>query len=726
MDESALTGESAPVAKHSAVLAPPVPLAERRNMAFRGTAVSMGEGKGLVVGTGQRTEVGAIQALTTSTERPRTPMQRELEILGKRLVIVSSMMCVGIFVLGLLRGSKWLAILKTSMSLAIAAVPEGLPAAATTSLARGIRRMRDHDVLIRSLHAVENIGAIDTICLDKTGTLTQNSMSAVLVQTMSHALATDGPALTPDGAPGPARAALQQLLQVCVLCNETSASNHGPDGAAAGSSTENALLALARQAGVDESALRERYRLLGTRLRAEGRNHMRTVHAVPGTQECLISVKGSPDEVLGLCSGYLEEEKVVALDQAARARIMAQNETMAQRQLRVLGLASSQSACVPDDGDATGLTWLGMVGMADPLRPGAADVIARFHQAGIRTVMVTGDQATTAYEIGSALHLHNGADLNIVEAAQLEDTPADRLQALTEQAHIFARVSPSHKLQIVRLLQQSGKTIAMTGDGINDGPALRAADVGIAMGGGTDVALSVADVALKNDDLETLLEAVRQGRTISANIGKSLHFLVSSNLSEILVVLGGVALGSGQPLTPLQLLWLNLLSDLLPAIALAAEPAGDDVMHQPPRPHDRPIMGKQELWRCAGEGAWLAGGALGAFLYGLARHGRGPRAGTLAVNALVLGQLLHAILCRSDRHHAFVPNGLPHNRELTLSIGGSIALQVAANLVPGLRKLLGIAPMGPIDVLVTLAGALLPLMANELGKRRYDPGAGPA
>jgi Ca2+-transporting ATPase len=361
-----------------------------------------------------------------------------------------------------------------------------------------------------------------------------------------------------------------------------------------------------------------------------------------------------------------------------------------------------------------------------------ADLIASFHRAGIRTVMLTGDQAATAHGIGKALDLGDGEPLHIIE--NIETIAPRDLSELARKAHVFSRVSPAHKLQIVRALQEGGRIIAMTGDGINDGPALRAADIGIAMGGGTDLALSVADVALKDDQLAALLEAVRQGRAISNNIRKSLHFLLSSNLSEILVVFGSIAAGAGQPLTPLQLLWLNLLSDLLPATALAAEPADEGLMSLPPRDPQRPLVEREELWRYAREGGRLAGGTLGVYLYGLLRHGgiaagaahSSPgqanghrRAGTLAFNSLVLGQLLHALSCRSDQHRAlFDPRARP-NRQLALAIGASAGLQLLANLLPGLRRLLGIAPLGPADIAVTLAGALVPLILNERAKKAY-------
>jgi Ca2+-transporting ATPase len=294
---------------------------------------------------------------------------------------------------------------------------------------------------------------------------------------------------------------------------------------------------------------------------------------------------------------------------------------------------------------------------------------------------------------------------------------AEELTRLASEADIFARVSPGRKLQIVQALQHSGEVVGMTGDGINDGPALHAADVGIAMGlHGTDLARSAADVVLKDDRLETILEAIRQGRTITCNIEKSLHFLLSSNLSEILMMLGAIAAGAPSPLTPMQLLWINLLSDVLPAVALAAEPAEEDVMQQPPRDAAKPMIGKNELKRYAREGGILTAGALAGYFYGIARYGAGPRAGAIGFNALVLGQMLHALSCRSDRHSVFAASSLQRNNRLNQAIAGSIGLQLFANLLPGLRRLLGLGPMGILDIVVMLAGAGIPLLLNEAAK----------
>jgi Ca2+-transporting ATPase len=715
IDESPLTGESFPVGKGIEAQAAPAQLAERSNMAYRGTAVSTGTGVGLVVGTGSRTEAGVIETLTNATDPPPTATQIQLDQLGTLLVKLSTAMSAGIFGLGLLRGNDRTAMFRTSVALAIATVPEGLPAVATTSLARGLRTMREREVLMRRLHAVDTIGAIQIICLDKTGTLTMNQMSATAVRTVRNAF--DGE--LPLGN-GDARAAeLRRLLQVVVLCNEAEAEANSGTGASPqqGSATENALLQLGQRHGVQVAPMRQQFPLLSTELRAEGRSYMRTVHAMPDTEQRLFAVKGGPEEVLALCGSWLEGAEVREMDEAARQLILQQNQAMAARQLRVLGVAYAENGAAPSDADPElpSLTWVGLVGLADPLRPGVARVIQRFHEAGIRTVMLTGDQAGTAYEIGRALQLHNGDEPNIVSPEEFEQIDPEQLRALAARADIFSRVTPSDKLRIVKALQASGATVAMTGDGINDSPALRAADIGIAMGSGTDVALSVADVALKHDQLESLLDAIAQSRTISDNIRKSVHFLVSSNLSEILVVFGGVAFGVSQPLTPFQLLWLNLLTDMLPAIAMGAEPAEDEVMQRKPRDPQQPLIGKQELLRYAREAGVLAAGTLSAYGVGALRHGPGARAGTVGLDALVLGQLLHALYCRSEGRSSF-DRGAPSNRQLMLALLASAALHGLAHLVPGLRRLLGIVSLGPLDVVAVLAGAGLPLLVNELAR----------
>lgn len=716
VDESAFTGESHPVEKHSAILLRGDALTDRANMVYMGTAVAAGSGVAVVVGTGERTELGTIQAAMEAAEPPKTPIQTEMDSLGNRLVKISCAICVTVFGIGLLRGQGWLQMLKSSISLAIAAVPEGLPTVATTSLARGMRTMRARDMLIRRLQAVETIGAIHTICFDKTGTLTMNRMEAVAACAGMRELHLADGTLRSDGGgqAGESAGGVTRLMQVCVLSNETSASVGDPSSfLSSGSATENALVRLAQGSGVDVERLREAFPLVQAELRAEGRNYMRTVHAAP-EGGVLVAVKGSPAEVMELCSMWQDGEDTHPIAENRREELMRANQEMAARQLRVLGFAYCLK---PEPEDEERLVWLGLVGLADPLRPGADDVIRRLHRAGIRTTMITGDQLPTAGAVGNSLGLANDRDVQILDTTHLDDLSPAELDAMAEESDVFARVSPSRKLQIVQLLQHGGEVVAMTGDGINDGPALRASDVGIAMGRhGTDLARSAADVVLADDRLETVLDAIRQGRTITSNIEKSLHFLISSNLSEILVVLGAVTATGASPLTPMQLLWINLLSDVLPAVALATEPADPDVMDKPPRDPKKPLVSNADLKRYGVEGGALAGGALAAFAYGSMRYGDTARAGSLAFNALVLGQLLHAYGCRSRTRTDPASGKRPRNGMLDLAVGGSLALQVVANLIPGLRGLLGLSPTGLGDFGVILAAAGIPLLINGATK----------
>jgi Ca2+-transporting ATPase len=363
------------------------------------------------------------------------------------------------------------------------------------------------------------------------------------------------------------------------------------------------------------------------------------------------------------------------------------------------------------------LTWLGIVGIADPVRTGAKQLIGEFHRAGIDTVMITGDQSPTAYAIAKELNLSSDEQLEILDSKHLADLPPEILKALSQKVHVFARVSPSHKLQIVKALQDAGRIVAMTGDGINDGPALKAADIGIAMGHtGTDVAREVADVILEDDNLETMIIAVSHGRTIYNNIRKSVHFLLSTNMSEIMVMFVSLVFGLGHPLNAMQLLWINLISDIFPGLALALEQPEPDVLNRPPRNPDEAIIEKTDLKRITFESAVISAGALGAYGYGIARYGFGPQAGTMAFTSLTCAQLLHALSCRSEKITIFDREELPPNRYLNLALGGSFALQALVMITPGLRSLLGITKLGIIDYAIAGATALVPLLVNETTK----------
>jgi Ca2+-transporting ATPase len=720
VDESALTGESLPVVKSTEALTNArIPLGDRFNMAFMGTLVTGGEGLAVVVATGSFTEIGKIQTMMGEAATPETPMQRQLGQVGDQLVLICCGVCGVVFLVGFVRGLGWLAMLRTSICLAAAAVPEGLPTVATTTLSLGIRDMRRHKVLIRHLDAVETLGSLQTICLDKTGTITRNEMVVVEIFTGMRSLKVEGERfLAPNGFVSPtACMELQRLLMMSVLCNETEIYREGEAYKLHGTPTEAALVHLALKVGIDVAALRKQYPVLRINYRSEHRQFMGTLHDEPAGGK-LVAIKGSPLEVLSMCAVHLKHNQLLPLSDDDRGEIEAENERMAGLAQRVLGVAYSERDGLINGEMPSGLVWLGIIGMADPIREGVEEAIAAFHGAGIETIMITGDQSPTAYAIGRELNLSHEDPLEILDSTHLADIAPETLKALAKRAHVFARVSPAHKLQIVQVLQQSGKVVAMTGDGINDGPALKAADVGIAMGStGTDIAREVADVVLEEDNLDTMIIAIRDGRTTYNNIRKSVHFFLATNISEIMLTFTALAVGLGSPLSAMQLLWINLISDIFPGLALAMEAPEPDIMARPPRDPQRPIFTNADFKRMAFEGAAMTGGALGAFGYGVMRYGLGAQASTLAFHGLTAGQLLHALSCRSEQHSVLTPGKLPPNRYLTLALGGSLGLQVLTAVAPWFRTILGLTPISLLDGLVVAGGAVLPLLVNEITKK---------
>jgi Ca2+-transporting ATPase len=718
VDESPLTGESIPASKRpDPLLREDTPLADRTNMIYRGTTVTGGSGLAVVVATGSRTELGRVQQLVSRARPPETPSQRELRVLGNQLVWAGAAVCAGMFGIGMLRGYGLLQMARSSISLAVAALPEGLPTVAMTVLSLGVRDLRKRDTLVRHLDAVETLGAPQIICLDKTGTITENRMSVVSVFADRRRQDVDPDALRLGRSELEASggSALRRLLEVVSLCNEVEIEKRGDGWELHGTPTERALMDAVLASGIDVKALRKQHPLQDLQQRSDDRNYMVSTHALQGAG-ALLAVKGSPAEVLALCNRIHDRGVVRPLDEADREAIEAENGRMAGRALRVLGAAYA----VPEPGSNghVPFVWLGLIGMTDPPRAGMKALIHEFHRAGIDTAMITGDQSATAYAIAKELHLARNGLLEILDSTHMEEVPPDVLSSLAQRAQVFSRVSPAHKLEIVQALQRAGKVVAMTGDGINDGPALRAADVGIAMGAtGSEVAREVADVVLTRDELGSLVEAIRQGRAIHDNIRKSVHFLLSSNTSEILVMMGSIGAGLGEPLTPIQLLWLNLITDIFPGLGLAVEPPEPDIMQRPPRESGDPLMRRADFIRVGAEGALLAGGTLGAYAWALRRYAAGPKARSVAFMTLTIAQLLHALSCRSEHRSIFDRDLGPMNWPLKLGVGGSLALQLVATVIPGLGSLLGLARLRPVDWLAVALGAGLPLLTNEALKK---------
>ena len=720
VDESALTGESLPVSKdHEFVATEDTALGDRRNMVYMGTNISGGNGRCMVVATAEATELGQIQTMVGEAEAPDTPMQKQLDRMGTTLALLSGGVCAGVFGVGVMRGYAVLEMLKASVSLAVAAVPEGLPAVATTTLAMGIADMRKRNVAVRHLDAVETLGSVQVFCMDKTGTLTMNRMAVVAVFSGQEAFAiSEHRFMSGGGVTNPGeRDELMRLMEVVSLCSDTEFHGETGNRKQEGSPTEMALVDLAINAGIDVEALRKKQPKLKTRDRAEGRPYMTTLHP-QGSSKYLLAVKGSPEEVLAMCNYQVRHGKRVRLTKPMRQSILTENERMAGNALRVLAVAYRDLDDEKMPAKTGDLTWLGLAGMADPMRPGMDKFVAQLHRAGIETVMITGDQSATAQAIGQELGLSGDKPLQVLESSKLDEMDSELLAGLVKNVHVFARVSPANKLQIVQALQDAGKVVAMTGDGINDGPALKAADIGVAMGGeGTNVARSVSDVVLEDDNLHTMSIAVRQGRTIYNNIRKMIHFMVSTNLTEIEVMLAGIAFGMGQPMNPMQLLWINLVTDIFPGLALSMEPAEPDIMERTPRDPDEAIIAGRDLKRMVFESGIIGVGTMGAYIYGLRRYGSGAAASTLAFNTLTLNELAHALSSRSGYRNVFVTKRtLPPNPHLTKAILGMGALQTVVSVVPSLRRLLGTTPLGVADLAVIAAGVLLPLVVNEATK----------
>jgi len=706
INEATLTGESAPAPKSARPLQHRnVALADRANIAYRGTIVTGGGGRAVVVATGPATEIGQLQNFLSGANAPDTPLQKQLAQLGRQLTLLAGGACVTVFAVGLLRGFGFFATLKNAVALAVAAIPEGLPTLATTTLALGVKEMRRHHVLIRKLDAVETLASIRIVCLDKTGTLTFNRMSAAEVSL------DDAPCRL-DGAPlAEAPPTLRKLAEIVALCNEAPAGDGEETVHSAPSATEAALLEFARRLGVDVGRLRRDFPLERVFYRSECQLFMTTLHRA-GRGKTLAAVKGSPEEVLGLCSHILMRGETFPLTGDMRARVEAENARLANDGQRVLGVAFREFR--GDDAPSHGLTFVGLVGLADPLRPGAAELLASLRGAGIHPIMITGDQRKTAEAIARALDLGNG-DLRVIDADAIPT-----LQGLAEKGqipHVFARVTPGQKLEIVEALQRAGHVVAMTGDGVNDSPALKAADIGVAMGySGSEAARDVSDIVLQDDRLESLVPALRQGRATQANIRRAIRYLLATNVSEILLMLLAPAANLGQPLTPAQLLWINLVTDVAPALALGVEPPHGDAMARPPARANEKIIDAQSAPALARDASLITAGAFGAYLYGVSRYGVSPRARSVCFTSIVAAQLLHALGARSDRH-GFMSRSLPPNLVLSGVVLGSFALQAAAMAFLPIRRLLGVAPIGGVDLAVSLGLAAAPLFAHELAKR---------
>jgi Ca2+-transporting ATPase len=739
IQEATLTGESQAVGKRpDPVPDPGAALGDRSCMAFMGTTVTDGRGRLLVTATGMRTEVGKIGIMIEEAGSRETPLERKLDRLGRALIGIVLALCGVIVLAGWLRGIDLLHMLEVGISLAIAAVPEGLPAVATMTLAVGMQRMARMRALIRRLPAVEALGSVTVICTDKTGTLTRNEMTVqaiVLdgrrVRVTGSGYAPVGEFLAPDGTridPG-SDARLGLALRIGALCNDARVDRASGGESILGDPTEAALLIAAEKAGMTAAILHRDYPRIDELPFDSHTKRMATVHRSPaGTPVAFI--KGSPGTLLDLSSAHLGEAGVEPLTESDRERHLGWNRELAGAALRVLGLAYRE---LPEGHSRADLerelVFVGLVGMIDPLRDEVKGAIATCREAGIRTVMITGDQPPTAAEIGRQLGLDRdplGRPLAVVHARELEGLDAAGLDRVVSTTGVFARVSPKHKLRLVEALQRRDEVVAMTGDGVNDAPALKQADIGVAMGiKGTEVAKETAAMIITDDDFATIVSAVEQGRIIYANILKFIHYLFSCNFSEILTVFVAILVGWPLPLGALQILWLNMITDVFPALALALEPSAPDMMRRPPRDSREGLVNWRFLGLVAWQGAMLAGLTLLAFGLGMRWHGTEPdglrRAMTMAFLTLALVQVAHAFNARSQRRSVFTTR-LFTNGWLWGAVLGCVLLQVASVSLPLLRRVLHTVPPTASEWLVISACSLAPVGIVELTKlaRRGD------
>lgn len=706
-EESALTGEALPVEKTAAGGLPAeTATGDRKNMVLAGGYVVYGKGKVLVTATGMDTEMGRIAAMLSHTSDSMTPLQKKLEQTGKQLGIGALAICALIFCMGILQEKPPFSMFMTAVSLAVAAIPEGLPAIVTIVLAMGTSRMSEKHTIVRRLSAVETLGGAQVICSDKTGTLTQNRMQVTTWTDYSHR----------EPKNEDLRETVANLFALCNDCNVS-------DGNLQGEPTEKALGEYAQSMGIDFAALRRDMPRVGEIPFSSARKRMTTLHK---TEDGWISVtKGAPDILLEKCAFCMEGSGQVPFDSRRKSMARMVNGEMAAQALRVVAVAFRQWSEKPpltEEALERNLVFAGMAGMVDPPRPEVKEAVHLCRQAGIRPVMITGDHVLTAEAIGRELGIYQKGDC-AVTGAELDKMSDKELETAAETCTVFARVAPEHKVRIVQAFQKRGNVVAMTGDGVNDAPALKTADIGCAMGkSGTEVAKGASDLILTDDNFATIVEAVREGRGIYDNIRKAVHFLLSSNIGEILTIFVAMLLGWAAPLLPIQLLWVNLVTDSLPAIALGMEPAEENIMERPPRKNTGSLFGDGLGGRILLEGVMIGVLALLAFGIGHVYFDQedGYAVGrTMAFAVLSLSQLVHAFNMRGEGSLGKLP--FCSNKWLLMAFMVGVVLQCVVIMMPPLAGIFQVVPLDGEQWLLTAALALAPLPLVELEKAIWHP-----
>lgn len=741
IEEAALTGESAPVAKHSAALSgEDIPLGDQRNLAFKGTAVTQGRGKGVVIRTGMNTEMGKIADLLQQTEVMTTPLQNRLDHLGRLLIVIALALTMLVVIAGIWHGQPAYLMFLAGVTLAVAAIPEGLPAIVTIALALGVQRMIKRKAIVRKLPSVETLGCSSVICSDKTGTLTQNKMTVTDIWTDGKWMKATGSGYDPHGdityqgqlVKLRGEQALRRCLQIAVLCNNAQLyqdkairktkkkSEAYDEWKIKGDPTEGALMVLGAKAGLTAHYMAGLYERKKEFPFESDRKRMSVVIEHQGGR--LVCAKGAPDILLQHCNYALWEGKIVPLTAALQQKIMSANEKMAKSALRVIGLAYrdyKQDEALLDASDAEHqLVFAGLVGMIDPPREEVREAIMTCRRAGIKTVMITGDHQVTAEAIAKQLGLMP-PQANTLTGQQLEAMSDEQLAGKVEDTYVYARVSPQHKLRIVKALQRNGHVVAMTGDGVNDAPAIKAADIGIAMGiTGTDVSKEASALVLSDDNFATIVAAIEEGRSIYENIRKFIRYLLASNVGEILTMFIAMMLGMPLPLVPIQILWVNLVTDGLPAMALGVDTAESDLMTQKPRPAKENIFARRLGWKIISRGVLIGVCTLAAFWIVL-KTGHPDSAATLtkaqtvAFATLVMAQLIHVFDCRSSR--SIFHRNMLENRYLVVAVLSSLLLMLGVLYIEALQPIFKTMSLGFRDWILVMVFAGIPTFVMGIG-----------
>lgn len=711
VQEAALTGESVPVEKDESPLSMKnVPLGDRVNMGYSGSLVTYGRGEGIVVGTGMDTEVGKIAKMIQSVEEVETPLKKKLQALGKVLGIAALAICAVIFIVGVAYGKEIFEMFLTSVSLAVAAIPEGLPAIATIVLAIGVQRMVKRNAIVRRLPSVETLGSATVICSDKTGTLTLNKMTVERLFYNSRVYSANK-----DIEPLDSGEHLRLLVTTGVLCNDSKLKETDEGIIALGDPTETALVDLGLKVGINKEQLEAGQPRVDEVPFDSKRKLMTTVHALENCYR--VYTKGAVEELLKISDSILLDGKVVKLEQQHRDTILKTNEDMARDALRVLGMAYKDirdlSRGSGEQAYENGLTFIGMMGMIDPPRPEAKEAVALCKRAGIKPVMITGDHSVTAVAIARDLGILTEGE-EAVTGAQLEDISDRDLVDRVDHISVYARVSPEHKVRIVKAWQARGQIVAMTGDGVNDAPALKIADIGAAMGiVGTDVSKEASDMVLTDDNFATVVAAVEEGRVIFANILKAIQFLLSCNVGEILTLFVATMLNWHEPLLPIHILWVNLVTDSLPALALGVDPAEKNIMDRKPRNPEKNIFDKGMITRIIYQGIMVGTLTLAAFVFGSQRSLEAGR--TMAFTVLALSQLAHAFNVRSNRQSVF-KMGLLSNRYLLGAVTLSALLVFAVLEVPLLASVFKVTALSAAEWKMVGILSLAPVVVVEAVK----------